>query len=498
MLETIASAKLPSPVRFAEWSPAMDVIALVYTENPDCIELRRMDWTRVNSIPLGSPAAAICFSPTGHAICAATTEHRVLLFGIEKADILCATIFGSAISAVHMAGANGVSLTIIAFSDGKVSIFSDFYLALAEFDIGTAAINILASSTNIFLLQEDGLTLSRFGLPFLNDGADLIKAISNPLLTYWTSRQTIETARSKLTNLFKRIADETAPFSSAENELVQSFLCGRDPPEISSDVHRARLRKSIAHDIREAKSVLTREIIPSFLELDKSAEKLRAAVDISSLIGLADETGRSSRQLRNALSMVENLNKLDRCFESLFDYLQPEKEKPFEVPTAEFCEFLASHLSGFDFLEIEVGTPPTTFPVLPVERQEDLQLPCRHSSMAFGRCACVGRNCCVVDLATGEVNQYEVEGRPITGFAFADETVGCFFEKEDHLCFVLFNGDDETPHEVSLLNAGAVVISSRKIALVESTELFCSVVDLLACTDEGAEQQEDGEDGDEM
>jgi hypothetical protein len=484
MLESISSARLNSAVKFAEWSPKMDVIAIVYDDVQDAIELRRMDWTKVNTIALGSPATALCFGSDGRSICAATLANRLWLFGIERSAVRPWMDFPSTVTCVHMGSCNGISITIVAFSDATVSVFSDFHLSLAAFEVASPAIQISLSGTTVFLLLDDGRTISRFDLPFVLNHSEEIQATSSALSSYWFHRETIENARLRLEEIWKRIWGEAAPFTSHGIELAKSFLCGRPPPELSTEVHRSRVKKSIAADLSKMKNILAAEIIPSYLQLDKYSETLQAALDIALEVGISLSERRSQPQLRNCLSMIENCKKLDACFTALFDYLQNGPDTIFSVSTPEFAEFLVDYLCGFELLDIRIGEGPVSHPVFSAEEQPDLQLPNRYSRITNAECICLATGVSVIDLTIGDAKEYEVDGQPLAGYAFDDGAIGCFYETDGQVNFVMLNAENAAPHEVSLLDATRFVISPRRIAFVEPTQGFCAVVDLQAAADE--------------
>jgi hypothetical protein len=469
----------------------MDVIALIYTSLPDSIELRRMDWTRVNTIPLENEATALSFSPDGRTICVATASNKLHLFGIERSPTVPSMQFDVAIAAIHLANCNHISLTIVSFVDATVSVFSDFHFALTTFAIPAVATHISLSEQTVFLLSEDGKSVSRFALSFLLEQSPLIQATSAALASYWHHHDIVEGAHRKLEEIWKRIWEEASPFTGHGIEIAQAFLCGRSPPELSTEVHRGRVKKSIANEIAQLRRILGGQIVPSFLELDRSTEKLQAALDIAPEIGSEVRSTRSDRQLRNCLSMLENLRKIDACFTSLFDYLQDGAEATLAVSTTEFSEYLVKYLSGFVLLDITIGEGPSRRPIFAAEQQTEIELPCRYSNMRGAKCVCLSESVSVVDMVTGESVEYAVDGSPLAGFPFDDETLGCFFERDGQVKFVMLNGEDPSSYEVSLLDATVFLTSPRKIAFIESAQSFCAVVDLQPSPDEDARPDPD-------
>jgi hypothetical protein len=469
----------------------MDVIALIYADIPDSIELRRMDWTRVNTIGLGNPATALCFSPDGRTICVATASNQLLLFGIERSPTVPSMRFDIAIAAVHMATCNGIPLTIVAFADATVSVFSDFHFTLANFVLPAVTAHIGLADSTVFLLLEDGRSVSRFRFPFLETESLLIRATSAALASYWHHHDIVEGATGKLADIWKRIWEEASPFTAHGIALAQAFLCGGTPPELSTEVHRGRIKRSIGNEIVKMRKILAEQIIPSFLELDRATEKLQAALDIAPGIGIEIRSIRSDRQLRNCLSMLENLRKTELCFTALFDYLEARVDATPVVSTAEFTEFLVKHLRGFDLLDIGVGEGPISKPIFAAEQQVELELPSRYSCMRGAKCVCLSDALSVVDLQSGDHQDFEVEGHPLSGFPFDDDTVGCFYEDDGCVKFVLLGCEDSASYKISLVDAAAIVISPRKIAFVASSQAFCTVVDLQPSRDEEGGEGED-------
>jgi hypothetical protein len=72
----------------------------------------------------------------------------------------------------------------------------------------------------------------------------------------------------------------------------------------------------------------------------------------------------------------------------------------------------------------------------------------------------------------------------LAGFPFDDDAVGCFYESDRQVKFVMLNGEDSASYEVSLLDATKFITSPRKIAFIESAQLFCAVVDLQPSPEE--------------
>jgi hypothetical protein len=399
--------------------------------------------------------------------------------------------FDVPIIAVHLASSNGISLTIVSFADATVSVFSDFHFALTTIALPAISTHISVSGETVYLLLEDGKTVCRYGLPFLLSQSQLIRATSGALASYWHHHDVVEGAHAKLEEIWKRIWEEAAPFTTHGIEIAQAFLCGRSPPELSTEVHRGRVRKSIANEIGQLRKIIAQQIVPSFLELDRSTEKLQAVLDFEPEIGIELKSTTSDRQLRNCLSMLENLRKLDACFSSLFEYLQDGGDAALGVSTTEFAEFLVRYLRGFDLLDIAVGEGPARRPVFAAEPKQDIDLPSRYSSMRGQKCVCLSDVVTVIDMNTGERTEYEPSGTPVAGFPFDDDTIGCFCERDGRVMFGLFNSADEGHYEVSLLDAITFVTSPRKIAFIESAQSFCAVVDLQPSPDEEPQDEAD-------
>ena len=489
MLEVISSSRTSSVISLAEWSPKMDIIALVYRDSPDCVELRRMDWVKVGSINLDIPATSICFSPNGRTLCIAAVNH-VYLYEIENSKLLSSTHFECAITCVHMGEYNGMTITIIAFEDANVSLFCDFHYALSQFAITLPAIGLSFCETSLFVLEEDGMTVLQFDMPFILTQYSLIKHTSEVLSSYWVHFQTIENAKTKLSNLGKRIWEEVSLLTSHADEIARSFISGTDPPELSTEVHRARIHKIMEQEFHEMKVLIAKEIMPSFMGLDKASQQLKAAIAMRPRTGITLEAVGSERQLKDCIVALENLNRLEKCFGALFEYLRDSRTAVLPISNAEFADFLVNFLPGFDLPDLSIKSVPKSSPIFEMEANGNFQLPGRFSSVSGSRCVCVSEKVQLIDFMTKERWEYPVGGHPLAAYAFNNQEIGCFFENSGKASFVVLNSEDDTAREVGLADATIFVISPRRIAFVQSSQLFCSVVDLAPVDDEG--EEEDG------
>ena len=338
------------------------------------------------------------------------------------------------------------------------------------------------------------MTVSRFDMPFISSKMSLIRPTSEALAGYWEYNQVVDNAREKLSEMWKRIWDEAALFSPHRTELAKAFICGIDPPEISTEVHRERMHKTMEHEFQEMKALVANEIIPALMGLTKTQEKLSAALTMSQSTGISVADVGFAAQLKSCLVIIENLNRLEKCFTALFEYLKDSRGAALPVSSTEFADFLVNYIERFELPDISVHEHPTSAPIYEMESKGDVTLQGRLSSVSLSKWVCIGQNVQVMDLLTGESQEYEVPGHPLSAYAFVDgdEEVGCFYENGGKVSFKMFNEEDEKPHDVGLVDATVFVISPRKIAFVQSTQLFCSIVD-LATVDEDEEEEDEGD-----
>lgn len=468
----------------------MDIIAFVFQGAPESVEIRRMDWAKVNSITVDAPVCALCFSPDGKTLCIATSN-KVMLYEIEHSQLLSTRITDCEIVCVHIGESNGTVITIISCVDGTISLFCDFHFALSTFILPTPAHELSLIGTSVYALHEDGRELSHFEIPSMESQSTLINSIAKVFSTYWINYQKIENAHAQLEDTWKRIWEEASIFSSRNEELAKAFLCGLDPPEISTDSHRIRLAKSIAQELADMKSIIANTIIPAFTKLDEASRKLKAGVEICPQIGIEVDDYGSPRQIKNCFMMIRNIQLLEKCFATLFQYLQDSRSFDLSVSTTEFADFLANYLTGFPLLDLRITKVPTSTPMFEAVEKEELVLPGRFSAVSGSKWTCLSSNVKVFDAETGETEEFDVDGTPLAAYSFDDDTVGCFYENDEMTQFVLLNGENDTPRGVELVDATSFVISPRRIAFVLSAQLFCSVVDL----DSGGGDAEEEEEG---
>lgn len=522
MLESISTTSLSSPIKLAEWSPKMDLVALTYLNSPETVELRRMDWTKVNSITLDSLAIAICFNPDGRMICIATSDNKLLLYNIEDSHVLTSMIFYNEITTVTIDDCNGISITAVGFSDSSVFLFSDFHFSLCRFELTQPAIKISLCENEIFCLHEDHKTVACFTLPFIESDAPFIKATSKAFSSYWMHYHKIEKSSAQLADIWNQIWEESSNFTSHSEDLARKFLLGQSPPTLATEVHLSRLHKSISHEFVEIQNILSQDIILSFIELDKATEQIKAALDMSTTLRINLGSDSSKQQIHNSLTMLDNFRRLSKCFDALFAFLinsdsqngadqthqnQAQNQENQEtqaydflikssVTQSEFADFLVNYLHKFDLLDISIGEPPESEPVFQAVHKNDIELPYRFSYVNKEKCACIGPKLVLYDLKENEQKQFDVNGQTLAAFPFGDGDVGCFYEDDGKIMFLMVSniGDDESEPtqssaEVSLENSTVFFISPRRIALVESTELFASVIDLEIPENEDEEDE---------
>ena len=227
-------------------------------------------------------------------------------------------------------------------------------------------------------------------------------------------------------------------------------------------------------------------------------------------------------QIHNSLTMLDNFRRLSKCFDALFYFLinsdsqnsadqshQPQSPTQdnqesqacdflmkSNVTQSEFADFLVNFLHKFDLLDISIGEPPESEPVFQAVHKSDIELPYRFSYVNKERCACIGPELVLYDLMQNKQKQFEVNGQTLAAFPFGDGDIGCFYEDDGKIMFMMVsNIDDEESEvtqssaEVSLENSTVFFISPRRIALVESTELFASVIDLEIPENEDEEDE---------
>ncbi|OHT14725.1 hypothetical protein TRFO_02980 [Tritrichomonas foetus] len=489
MLESISTTSLSSPIKLAEWSPKMDIIAITYHDAPETIELRRMDWTKVNSITLDYQATVICYTPNGRMICVGTADNKLQLFGIEDCKVISSMVFDNEITAVSIDECNEISITAVGFADGTVSLFSDFHFALCQYHLIQPAIKITLCDTEVFLLHEDHQNVSHFSITFIESDSALIKSTSKAFSSYWMHYHTIDNAVNKLNERWNQIWEESASFTSHNEDIARCFLLGKNPPELSTEVHITRISKSIAHEFSEIQNLLANDIIPSFIELDKTIEQIKAAIEMSSKLDISLYFDSSKSQIQNCLTMMENFRRLSNCFNALFGYLLNPASVISElakanVSTNEFTDFLINYFHKFDLLDISIGQSPESKPIFEATHKADILLPARFSNVSKEKCSCIGQTLSVYDLKEQEETTYQVSGQPLAAYPFSDGCVGCFFESGGSVYFKMFEDENESQAEVSLEDSAVFFISPRRIALVQSTEMFASVVDLEIPEDE--------------
>ncbi|KAK8899762.1 hypothetical protein M9Y10_002084 [Tritrichomonas musculus] len=524
MLESISTTSLSSPIKLAEWSPKMDLIALTYLNSPETVELRRMDWTKVNSITLDSLAIAICFNPDGRMICVATSDNKLLLFNIEDSHVLTSMTFYNEITTVTIDECNGISITAVGFSDSSVFLFSDFHFSLCRFELTQPAMKISLCENEIFCLHEDHKTVTCFTLPFIESDAPFIKSVSKAFSSYWMHYHKIEKSSAQLIDLWNQIWEESSQFTPHNEDLARRFLLGQTPPELATEVHISRLHKSIAHEFTEMQNILAQDIIVSFIELDKATEQIKAALDMSTKLRINLGSTTSKKQIHNSLTMLDNLRRLSKCFEALFAFLVKSQNNTQQaqsqqtpnqtnqdnqetqnyyfltktnVSRSEFADFLVNFFHKFDLLDISIGEPPDSDPVFQAVHKNDIELPYRFSYVNKERCTCIGPKLVLYDLKQNESKQYDIAGQALAAYPFGDGDVGCFSESDGKAIFTMISNCEEeegqtnqASAEVSLENSTVFFISPRRIALVESTELFASVIDLEIPENEDEEDEQ--------
>ena len=198
-LSKLSSSRLKSPIILSEWSSTIDVIALTYSNYPDVIELRRMDWTKVNSIKLETNVSLFCFDSNGRNLCVATDDKRLSLYSIESCQLLSSNSFDSEITAICFGKYYCIDITAIACEDLFLYVLSGFHLMLCKIKLPLAAIKLTLDGLNLFAVLEDYVTISHFKLDSLEDNFAVIQLASKNLSEYWNNYQVIQ-SKMKLIN----------------------------------------------------------------------------------------------------------------------------------------------------------------------------------------------------------------------------------------------------------------------------------------------------------
>lgn len=501
MLEEIKSFRLPTSIKMSEWSPKMDIIAIVYIDDPTVVELRRMDWTKVNTISIGSDVTLLCFSSNGRSIYVATTNNEMISFNIENGNFISHRQYHLTITAIANSDCNGINITAVGFEDRTVSILSGWSFTLSIIQLSQAVNKISFNETDMFLLLEDNRTIIHYALPFVKSESVLINSVSSILSSYWSNYLIVSNAINAVNDIWNRIWDECAPFENSGPDLAKCFLIGTKPPDLSTEMHCARLQKSVLHELSEIKNLISEKIIPSLIELDTYNDQFKIVLAISPKLDYTYNPESPAQQLKDALINMQNIEKLRKCFNTFFSYLQNPSIiigtlEQTGISAAMFSEFLVKYLYPFPLYDV---TPPDgpeiTVPPFEALQIDELSISSRYSCMSGSTCVCLGEKITAVELLSQETTEYSVDGQPIYAYPFDDGCIGCFYQSEEKPMFIMFNGENDSPHEVSLANASIFRISPRRIALVETEALFCAVVDLEAYTedDEGGGENEEEE-----
>lgn len=483
-LLAIASQRLASPIAFSVWSPRIDVLALSYSNSPNAIELRRMDWTKVNSIQLPSHVLLFCFDSNGRNLCAATDDNKLSLYSIENSQLLSSISFESEIVSVCFGKYKDIDITAVGCGDSFLYVLSDFHFLLCKIELPFPAIKLtIDDELNLFAVLEDYTTISHFKLAFIESNYQIIQIASKNLSEYWNNHQIIENQMTLIGESWKRVWYEAKQFSANKEEIVRAFLIGLTPPEISTQTHRSRVHKTIIHELETIQNGITDMIIPSFLKMDQSSQNLKRNIDFSPDIGIQVDSVESTNQMKNCISVLKNVKKLKNCFDTLFNYLE-NPESPFKhleassITSAQFTEFLIKYFEMFDLFDLQLENSPKTSPVFEAIHVKDITISSPISSMCGKWCCCIGECVQLISMESNQTVEYFLEGVPLSAYAFDENSVGCFFNQNNKIMFKMLDEEDG-PYEVPLIGASHFIFSPRNIAFVSSNDLFCSVIDLV-------------------
>ena len=528
MLETISSSKLNAPIAIAEWSPTMDVIAISYSNALDVIELRRMDWAKVQRINLnGKNNETMCFSPNGRKLCVATSEMCLFLYNIENAQLITENSFQHAITAIAMMEYNDIDFIAVAFDDQTVSIFADFHFALSTIQIDQVAIKLSITNNMLFCLLEDYVTIVKFSTLFISEHFNYIQPIATNLSAYWIQHQTLYQKAMEVSSLWNSIWEEMnnekMNISNQSEEIARCFLLGNLPPTISHEAHRTRICKQIIQNLDDMINIFADHIVPTILQLNKTISYLRGALEIAPSFGISlpdsyqmNQPKKISTILNNCFVMIQNSKLLKKCINALFAYLNltnPSESisiiSQYDVAPTEFADFLANFCKKFDLLDISITETPESIPIFHIDPCGSLSLS-GSANLQKEYCTCISeQKVSLFNLETDEVQDFLVNGTILSAFPFENGLVGCFSQIDEKPIFQMFgetNDEDEEnedndengkndnieviSHPISILDASSFIISPRKIALVSSSELFCAVVDLASFVEEEEEEEE--------
>ena len=524
MLETISSSKLNSPIAIAEWSPTMDVIAISYLNALDVIEFRRMDWTRVQRISLnGKNVDAMCFSPNGRKLAVASSEMRLFLYNIENSQLITENSFQHTITAIAMMEHDDVDILAVAFDDQTVSLFADFHFALLTITLDQVAIKLSITNNMLFCVLEDYITIRKFPTLFISENFHYIKPIATNLSTYWIHHQMLFQKAMEVNSLWDHIWDEMnnekLDIVNQSEEIARSFLLGNLPPEISHEAHRTRICKQIIQNMDDIINIFAEDIVPTILELNTTISYLRGALEIAPPFGVSipdsyqmNQPEKFSTILNNCFVMIQNTKLLKKCINALFAYLNATSVSEslsiiaqHDVAPTEFADFLANFCKKRDLLDISITETPQSIPVFSIDTCGSFSL-FGTPTLQKQYCTCLSdHKVSLINLETDEIQEFFIKGTPLSAFPFENGLVGCFSQKDEKPVFQMFGEEDEESeengdnslkentevieHSVSLLEASNFIISPRKIALLNSNELFCAVVDLASFVDDEEEDE---------
>lgn len=510
MLESFKSGQLSDAILFAKWSGKMDVIAICYAQSETKIELRRMDWTKVNSISISSPAQHFCFSPDGKTLLVATTSRELFQFDIETAKLISSTLFSTDITCISYAQTNGINVFAVGNSDNTITIYSDIHFALCNCPLdGGNAEEISIHDGNVYVLLDDMVTVKSFELPFLSNNAELIKTVSSSVNTFWINNQKIENSIVEFDELWKTLWNESKEITENARSFAKSFLLGLPLDNQFSENHLQHLEKQVETTIEQLRDVIASDIVPSFIEMDKASKEIIMAVQFSPKeIGIQIDFQPSTENIKQCLARLETLTQISNCFKATFEYLQGKSPvleilEKYNILSGNYVEFLAKYCNQFKIQEIEpieIVSSIMSSPTFAAQSKGTITINGNFSSLNYSFVSSIVENkATIINLATSEEVEYSTNSQMTLAYPFEDGCVGCFSQNDSKSYFTMFGRESEeegeepdtTPLEILLTDVIAYIVSNRRIALVQSSTSYFTVVDLESVAESEEEDAED-------
>lgn len=502
MLDSFKTGSLQADIKLAKWSDKRDIVAICYMGSDNIVELRRMDWTRVNQIPLNSKATHFCFSPDGKSLLVSTENHSIYQFDIETTKLISSNKFEFEITAIYFAEYNHIALIGVCLANNTVTIFSDSHFALCSSLLDQNAIELSIYNDSIFVLLEDYVTVQTFKLDFLNSEYNLIKTVSKSLSSFWLHTQIIKNSIKEFDDKWQVLWNEFKDFSENSTKFAKAFLIGKEFERPLSETRLTHVKKQVEQIINQLRDIIASNIIPSLLRSDESCEQVEIASKIFPKdLGITIHYTRSKEQLQECLSILETLSKLEDCFNATFECFTSNNSifdilEKYNISSANYLEFLAKHFKYFQIHNLTITNKTESVPKFESTQKETYYLEGNFSTLNKSYVTYINANSTtVINLIDGENRKFDSEFNIDVAFPFEDGCVGVFTKNEEKSFFTMFGRDEEeedsqpSVQSVPTDNIAAYDISNRRLALLQSTDKLFSVVDLESV----AEAEEDDE-----